>query len=137
MPMPAASPAFKAYMERLLRERFGGVKSRMAEAAGVTPSPFWRNVEEGRFGTNACLRLAMYMGESPRTLLELTGKRETADLIERAYGHERHPLGELDRALIALPNSVKRSLLQVVRATATESPPAEPRATKGNRARSA
>jgi hypothetical protein len=106
---------FQEFVARTIRDRFGGITLRAAKAAGITSSAFGRQVKAGTLGVEALLRFAIACGENPRDVLRLAGKADVAELIESGFGPAaQRPLGDIDRAIVALPEEKKLAILRLI-----------------------
>lgn len=107
------------FLSRVLRQHYGGVKSAMAKAIAMTPSPLGKAIDGSStyFGPEACLRLARATGEPASRVLQIAGKADLAALIEALYGqqtlsaHERELLNDWK----AIPAKERENLRRVVR----------------------
>lgn len=112
-------------LNRVLTQHYGGVKSAMAAAIEMTPSPLGKVIDGSSkyFGPEACLRLAKATGESATRILEIAGKKDLADLIESLYGQQL--IASTDRELLndwkAIPADERDNLRRVVRDAAVRS----------------
>lgn len=76
---------FAAFIAVLAREE--GTMQKIADAVGMSLSAFSRGVkQEGTLSPLNCLRLAAAFGLPGSKVLNLAGKHELSDLIERLYG---------------------------------------------------
>ncbi len=85
-----ADVQLREWVETLVRDRYKTVRS-LAEAIGMTESGFSRAVKAGTFDVENCLKLANETGESAATVLQIAGKEQIHELIEKLYGKARKP----------------------------------------------
>jgi len=87
-PQPSHPPtSLSDFLDSLLPTY--GTAQAVADAVGVTLSPFSRGIRQGSLGTMTLLRLALKTHTSPSLLLRLSRKEKLADLLERLYGKPR------------------------------------------------
>lgn len=126
------SELHRYFLEKLKDPRYR-TKSKICEALGISNSSGWKEITEGKLGFLPILRFAEAEGENPRRLLEMTGKHDLADLLERIYG-EPNGLSDVDHALIRLPAATKAAIVAAATSTTTsgrDGPPKEHRVAKG------
>jgi hypothetical protein len=86
--MDQAPNPLAEWMESLMPKPYR-TKRAVADAAGLTSSAFWRQVQNGTLGIEPLLRLARATGTPASRVLTLAGKGELADLIESLFGTAR------------------------------------------------
>lgn len=105
---------FGEWIERLRVQR-QATKKDLAEATGLHPSTFSREVKAGSLGWKPLLRLALVIGQSPSVVLRRAGKTEEADLIERCYGPPLVIARPDVRAVAELLEGQERDVAQTLR----------------------
>jgi hypothetical protein len=78
------------WIDRLVKDRYKTYGA-LATRIGMTDSGFSRAAKAGTFDVENCLKLAHETGESAETVLEMAGKRQVHELIERLYGKVHRP----------------------------------------------
>lgn len=110
----------RQWVDELIKERYAGVASRLADALGMSVSAFQRSTRDGgTLSLENLLKLAEQTGTPASKVLRLGGKAEQADLIERLYG-EPNGLSKdattVAHAFDSLSGEARTVILAVVRA---------------------
>lgn len=110
----------RLWVDELIKERYAGVATRLADAVGMSVSAFQRSTrEEGTLSFENLLKLAGETGTSASKVLRLGGKTEQADLIERLYGEPNglsNDATTVAHAFDSLPADAKNLILMIARA---------------------
>jgi hypothetical protein len=89
---------FQEWIGQLVADRYGGVKSRLAELLDMDLSVFSRGVASGTFDIDNLFRLAEVTDTPAVDILRLANKPETANMIERLQRAGLFPISRVAAA---------------------------------------
>ncbi len=92
---------FQTWVDELIKQRYGGIKTALANAIEMELSPFSRGVAAGTLNVPNLLRLAHVGEEHPSIVLRLAGKQKEADLFDAVYGSAHEVITASERELLA------------------------------------